>query len=309
LENNFKNIYANLNVQVKPDQNNRLFLTYSNRTSTPSVDQQNPVVDNSDPLNIIVGNPDLNSTFSQNVNLRYTNSNLNKKSTFTCGTSVSLTNDQVVSKTTVDEDFIRTTTYANLDGNKSGSLFLGYYKRIEKSSYSFKYAFNVAASYNSNKGYTNDHLYEKQSMSLNPSVNMEVDIVNWLNLNPFYKLNFNGSKYDLLQSQNRQSMDHDMGIRVLSQWPPNFNISTDFYYANNSILRSDFQNSGFLWNAAATYTFAENKASINLIAYDLLNQNIDTQRVINNDYIEDWMSLVLDQYIMLSFSYKFNKIL
>jgi outer membrane receptor protein involved in Fe transport len=138
FENNFKNTYANLNVQLRPDQNNRLYLTYSNRTSTPSFNQQNPVVDNTDPLNIIVGNPDLNSSFSQNMSLQYTNSNLNKKSTFTCRASFGLTNDQVASKTTIDEDFIRTTTYTNVDGIGSGSLFLGYFKSVDKSSYNFK---------------------------------------------------------------------------------------------------------------------------------------------------------------------------
>lgn len=308
IENNFKNIYGNFNVQFKPNQSKNMFFTYSNSTSTPSLNQLNPVVDNTDPLNIIVGNPDLNSSFSQNVSLRYTDSNLNKKSTFTCHTSFALTNDEVVSKTSIDEDFIRTTTYVNVDGNSSGSLYLGFFKSVDKRNFDFKYAINLAANYNTNGGFTNDRLYKRQNVSLQPSVNMDIDLENWLNLNPFYKLSFDISKYDLLPSQNRQSLYHNMGIRVLSQWDLKFNISTDFYYAYNNILGSDFQDSAFLWNAAATYTFAKNKASLNLIAYDLLNQNIDTQRVINNDFIEDRTSLVLDQYVMLSFSYKFDEI-
>ncbi len=43
-------------------------------------------------------------------------------------------------------------------------------------------------------------------------------------------------------------------------------------------------------------------------AYDLLNQNTNARRTATQNYIQDSQSTVLQQYFMLSFSWKFNSL-
>ena len=50
----------------------------------------------------------------------------------------------------------------------------------------------------------------------------------------------------------------------------------------------------------------ENKGTLTLKVYDLLNQNTNASRYSSENYIQDSQSTVLQQYFMLSFSYKFN---
>ena len=42
--------------------------------------------------------------------------------------------------------------------------------------------------------------------------------------------------------------------------------------------------------------------------YDILDQNTNARRVATEDYIEDSSSTVLNQYAMLSFTWKFNSL-
>ena len=55
------------------------------------------------------------------------------------------------------------------------------------------------------------------------------------------------------------------------------------------------------------YKFLKDKATVKLKAYDILNQIIDTRRSITQDFVADTSSLVLQQYFMLSFTYKLSK--
>jgi hypothetical protein len=51
----------------------------------------------------------------------------------------------------------------------------------------------------------------------------------------------------------------------------------------------------------------KDKATLKVLAYDILNQNINTRRTTAEDFIEDFQGTVLQQYFMLSFSYKLDK--
>ena len=52
----------------------------------------------------------------------------------------------------------------------------------------------------------------------------------------------------------------------------------------------------------------KNQGTVTLKAYDVLNQNTNARRIATQNYIEDVESTVLQQYFMLSFSWKFNSL-
>ena len=78
----------------------------------------------------------------------------------------------------------------------------------------------------------------------------------------------------------------------------------NYKYSPN--LADNFNKSSLFWNATLAYSFMKDKATLTLKAYDILNQNTDARRIINQNYTEDRQSTVLKRYFMLSFSWKFN---
>jgi len=52
----------------------------------------------------------------------------------------------------------------------------------------------------------------------------------------------------------------------------------------------------------------KDNATLTLKAYDLLNQNTNARRTATENFIQDSQSTVLQQYFMVSFSWKFNSL-
>src|SRR5690606_3867448 len=92
---------------------------YSAGTREPSIQQLQPVVDNSNPLRIYVGNPDLNPEYTHRVNSYF---RWFDQFSFMCvflSMSASYTKDQIVNARTIDDQFRQTVTPINADGDWS----------------------------------------------------------------------------------------------------------------------------------------------------------------------------------------------
>ena len=55
------------------------------------------------------------------------------------------------------------------------------------------------------------------------------------------------------------------------------------------------------------YKFLNDDATLKVKVYDLLNENVSTRRSTGEDYVQDTEELILEQYVMLSFTYKLSK--
>lgn len=87
-------------------------LSYNRDIDRPEWDQLNPYVDNRDPLNIRMGNPDLKPTFTNKYDLRY---EYNHQSLYgALDLEKDIARDLVSSFTTVDSNGVSTRTYVNL---------------------------------------------------------------------------------------------------------------------------------------------------------------------------------------------------
>ena len=90
-----------------------LRVSYRGRTSQPSINQLLPIPDNSNPLNITVGNENLNPEFSHNLNGEYRTNNREKYSWFSVNLNASYTTDKIVSKKYYQPDGVQVSTYEN----------------------------------------------------------------------------------------------------------------------------------------------------------------------------------------------------
>ena len=61
LTQHYTNMYPTANFTYRFTRTSNLRFNYSGRTNQPNVTQLQPVIDNSDPLNVVIGNPDLNN--------------------------------------------------------------------------------------------------------------------------------------------------------------------------------------------------------------------------------------------------------
>ncbi len=294
--------FFNYNVGSK-----RLSVRYNTRLNLPSVNQLQPVPNVSNPLNIIEGNPNLGPEVNHSVYLNFNNYNWKDRTGLFAYSGINFEQDKVVSITTTDENFIRTTTYENVDGNYSGWMGANYSKQIKKDSvYSFKFTVSPSINVNKQVGFTNGSKLEAQNFSFNPKVGLLFNYKEMIEIEPEYRLGINSTRYNLDNVEDIDFTTHNLSFKTTTFWPNNLVWGNDITYSYNGNLGSGFDKDAIFWNMSLGLQMFKKKATLKVLAFDLLNQNINTRRTTGQDFVQDFQGTVLKRYFMGSLTIKFD---
>ena len=299
--------YTRLRHQFSPKSS--VSVRYSLNNRPPNTRQLQPFENVSNPLNTVVGNPNLKPSNSHDINLHFNNYDFQKKTNVYVYSGVNFVNDQVVSKTTIDENFVRNTTYTNVDGTYNSYLGGGasITKRIDTVK-TLRIGTRLSGSINKFVNFNNDVQYSAVNTSLSPSFELSFNWKDVMEITPEYRISFTRSKYDIDQFDNEKFLRHNVAIRTATFLPKNLEWRNDINYNYNPNIADGFQKSAWFWNATLAYSILKDNGTISLKAYDLLNQNTNARRIATANYIQDSQSTVLQRYFMLNFSWKFNSL-
>jgi len=82
-------------------------------------------------------------------------------------------------------------------------------------------------------------------------------------------------------------------------------VQNDLSYTGYSGLGAGYNQQFVLWNAGIGKKFLKNQAGeLKLSVFDLLKQNQSITRTVDPSFIEDVRNQVLQQYFLLTFTYK-----
>ena len=131
------------------------------------------------------------------------------------------------------------------------------------------------------------------------------NISEYVDFNVNYSANFSTARSTLESSQTTNFFNHSAGfqLNLLSKkgWLFQNDISNQYYKG----LSDGFNQSFWLWNMSAGKKFLKDqKGEIKLSVFDLLKQNRSITRTVTDSYTEDIQNQVLQQYFMLTFSYR-----
>ncbi|HSP10912.1 MAG TPA: TonB-dependent receptor, partial [Salegentibacter sp.] len=306
FDNTYNNLFMRARIRYEVERSKSLTFSYDTDVDIPSINQLQPVLDRTNPLNIRLGNPELDPAYRQSIRMDYRNFDFSTRSGIFSSVNLSFTDNTVVPYTTID-DFVRTTTFTNVDGVMSayGRVFLN--KQIKNDEREFRFGGGLNASYNKNVGFTNTVKYNAERYSLSSNVRFTYAIEELFDINPNYRLTYNNTAYDINPDRNEDFFDHRIGLEVTTYWPENVVFGNDISYNYFGITSPGFDNTSLLWNTSLGYQFLDDDATLKIKVYDMLNQNIDTRRTIGDDFIQDTSNLILTRYAMLSFTYKLDK--
>ncbi|MBT0606688.1 outer membrane beta-barrel protein [Aequorivita echinoideorum] len=307
FQNDFNALEMNANFRYRFSKKFSIYSGYSLNNNAPNINQLSPYVDVSDPLNITRGNPDLKPSNEHRLYFGGNNYDYQTQSGFYSYLNASLTNDRVVPQTIIDENFVRNTTYTNVDGNYNISGNLGYNKTTAIDSLrTFKYGAGFYIMGDRSVNFNNNVEYSSNTISYNPSVNFTFSWKDLFEITPSYRINYSTNSFDIDAFENRNYTRHEMNLRTKTFFPKFLEWNNDIEYAYNADVAEGFDRSYVFWNSSLVYSFLNDNGSATLKVYDLLNQNNNVRRTSTQDYIQDVQSTVLRQYFMFTLSYKFN---
>ncbi|WP_299129868.1 outer membrane beta-barrel protein [uncultured Winogradskyella sp.] len=310
VERTFKNIEARSNFNYRFSPKASIYAGYRLSNNPPGIRQLQAFTDVSNPLNVVIGNPNLAPSNRHSFYGGYNGFDWQKRTGFYTNVNASITNNQVITRTVVNpETLSRTTTYDNVDGNYTYGIS-GNYSKDFKIDTVRTIKFRVGARYNFNNriNFNNAVKYSSKVSTYSPNIGIEYYWDKVLEFKPYYRLNFTNNAFDIEAFEDRQFTTHSAGIRTATFIPKELEWRNDIAFNYNPNVADGFQKSSWFWNSTLAYSILKDQGLITLKVYDLLNQNTNARRIANQDFIQDSESTVLRRFFMLSFSYKFNSL-
>lgn len=306
LTQDYVNLYPTASMSYKFSRTRRLRFNYRGRTSQPSVQQLQPVVDNSNPLNIVTGNPNLKQEFNHSLRLRYSNFDRENAKTFFAtinGTLIENTISNAIYRLPNGGD---STMPVNLSGfyQVSGYLNWGFPLKTPKSNLNLSTRISnqrSASMIDNEKSYTYKTIISQRiGWTTNLTEGVDIDF----STAPTYNMTHYSVNRNQTGNYYTQSLSFDGTWFSKSGWE----IGSDFDYTFYAGLPEGQNTAIPIWNASiGKLLFKDQAGEIKLSVYDLLNQNKGLSFDRSDNLIRQSQSNVLRRYLMLTFTYNLQK--
>lgn len=294
-----------LRFRYKMGKNRSFNINYQGRTSQPSINQLQPVADKSDPMRIVVGNPNLAPTFTHNIRVRFQDFNMDAQRSIMLMADAQAAQNSIISRTSFDPTTGgQTTTYDNVNGVWNARLMNMISLPFKNKSWQFNN--NIFANYSRTVGFNNNLRNRSGSFMLSESFSIAFRPDNFeFELRPFY--NWQTTHNSVQTSANRNVHTYGGYFNGAYYTPWGLSINTDISFSGTEGYSQGYDTEQWMWNASISYQFLRDKAAtISVKVYDLLQQKSNIRRTITANYIDDTNYNSLTRYFMVSFNYKFN---
>ena len=296
--------YARFRYKFTETRNLNVF--YRMRANQPSITQLQPVADESNPKNIIIGNPELKPTFNHSMNVRFGDFAQGAQRSIMAMMNVDFAQNSIISTTTTDQTTgQRTTSYTNVNGvwNAMAMNMLSFPFGASKVWYFTSHMFTRFAV---TKGFNNGIENRSDTWMINYSPGLAFrNSVFDIELRPRYS--FQTTANTVTTASNRNI--HTWGGMFDGTYSAPFGlvISTDLRYSTTSGYSSGYNSDQWIWNGSLAYQFlSEKQAALTISVYDILGQRKNIFRNVTAEYIEDAIYNSLGRYGMVTFTYRFN---
>jgi hypothetical protein len=294
-----------------------LFFRYSTSTNEPSVNQLQNVIDNSNPLFFSLGNPDLNQSYSHSLMMRLNKVYTDKNTSIANFTRVQATTDYITNATEfAEKDSVYTggivvqegtqlSIPINLNGYWNVNNNTTYSKMISKIKSNLNTSLGLG--YTRRPGRTEEVTNISNTYSVNMRLGLSSNISENIDFNTYYNVSANtvSNSIDSKANSNSQYITQTIGGKLNLIFWKGIVLRSDTYYEKYNGISDDFNSEYILWNVSAAKKFLKNDlGELELIAFDILNQNQSFSQSVTPNYIEEVKTQVLRQYFMLRFTYQ-----
>ena len=305
-------------------KNSKLRLEYRGQANQPNISQLQPIEDNSNPLLITKGNPNLKPEFSNSVNLNYNAMNYINFANYFANMQVGNTMNRITNMNTYGKGGVQTTIPVNVNGGYNTMLMLGMGRPFKQNKFVlntfgiFRYSKDISFA---SKGGVPSGGTSGDILSNLPPQNTTTTLLGMYNLGftinlktlsvtASSRVTYNNAAYTIQVMPNTEYTNYATSLDAKITLFGRLRVASDVSYTTNNGLSTGYNQNTILWNGSLTQDFFKDKrAQIKVQMYDILGQNKSIRRNTTENYIEDVQSKVLTRYFLVSFVYNFNKFL
>ena len=302
----YVNLLPQAGATLSFKSNRNLSFRYDGRTEQPTIEQLQPLRENSNPLIVFIGNPKLAPQFSHTFSLSFNDYKMATSRSLYGNVNWQFVEHAISRSSTVDAYNKTTYQNVNMEGTSGMNGSLGYNKDLRRIHLTTGASFN--AGYNNFFTLLNDKKYKNENTSVSGGINIT-----------YYK--------DSLLSVTLQSdIQYSYGHSAIGSagtgaiWSYSDNITTILFLPWKIELGSDcnfnfqprnaaFKNGQTIikWNESLTKKiFKGERGAIKLSVVNVLNQNTGYFRYASGNVISENTNTYIPRYGLLSFTWNFS---
>ena len=318
LNRRFNAVLPTFRTEFKFSKTTNIQLDYDTRTNEPQIRQLQPVIDNTNPLQLRTGNPDLNQSYNHQFRVRFRSQNPDSDKSWFLFAQSSLIDNYISNSVFIADEATEIQDGIILEKgsqlNKPVNLN-GYWDMRSWLSYGMPLDFiksklniNAGLGVSKRPGQVNDQIGFNNSQRLSTGFSINSSISDQIDFNIWSRSSFNNVENTL--NSNLDNRFFQQRFRINFNWIiwEGFVYRLDLNHQINSGLSEGFDNNFSLINMSlGKKIFANQRGEISIMVYDLLKQNANVRRNITETYIEDIQTNVLQQYFMVSFTYNLRR--
>ena len=331
------NFSPQIRFRYRFSKTNQLDIRYRGSSSQPSMTNLLDVVDDSDPLNISMGNPGLKPSWTNSLRAFYRGYDADRQRGMAGGVDFSQTSNSISTLMVYDETSgTRYTRPENINGNWNANghfmfntamgpeqLFnittftnLGYdnsvgyvrtYSSTQSSAVSRLHALATSGEYD--ELFTAAPASKNTTRTLNVRENLRLSYrASWFDVGVFGRVSYQHSRNELQTNANMDTWNFSYGANANFNFSWGMALSTDLSMSSRRGYADASMNTNeFVWNAQISQSFLKgNAATISLQFYDILHQQSNVSRTINAQMRSDSWNNAINSYCMVHFIYRLN---
>ncbi len=302
----FTDILPNARFQYYFSRYKNITLNYNTNTNQPSISQLQPVPDNTNPLYIRLGNPDLKQEFIQSLRLSASFVNPFKNRNLFVFFTLQKTQNKIVNYDKINSFGVDSVMPVNVNGvyNMNGNVSFGLPVRFLKGTLDLS---SVVSTFHG-KQFSNTQENIINTFTVGPRIRLSMSPTDKFNLSLNADFNYSRTKYSIASSRNAKYFTQEYGIDFDWQFAKGFLLASEFEYRDNNQYTSGFHTKVPFWNASISKQMLHfNRGELKLSARDILNENIGINRTTDQNYIQDSRVNTLPRFFLLSFTYNLSK--
>ncbi|MGZ3871711.1 MAG: outer membrane beta-barrel protein, partial [Mucilaginibacter sp.] len=300
-------LVPNVTFSYRKPNGPNLFINVGTDVTLPSATDLQPVFNNTDPLYIKQGNPNLVMSRSLNTNLNYNYFDLKNNYYISLYAGFTPTWNGFSTESTVDANGITTSRPINTDGNYSSNFGFNFGKPTKIKGLKFNIGLNGNISRFVNIINGNDNAVQRFSPGLSLGSNYDTDVLQ-LGIRGYGTYNNAKNSYQSLADQHYYTFYNTLTASVtpVKNWRVFSDVTQRLFRGTPASANTSF----YIWNAGIERTLLKKQnLTFSLNAFDLLDQNSGIQRnITTTGLVQNDQTNTIGRYFYVKLIYKITKL-
>lgn len=306
IDRTFENILPVAHFYYDFSSSKHLKLEYETSMQEPSVQQLQPVIDNSDPLNIYMGNPALNPAYQHRISANFNQFGQAKFISLFVRLNATYATNSIVNAQTVSDKFIRVTIPVNVKDNLNINANINFGFPIRK--IDSRFTFGPTGQYTKGINVLNRQESHTWQETIGGSVRYNYTFKEILTIDLSANLSHQETRYEFNTQNNQVYFNKTYRAEMNLNFLKNYQFNTSFeYLIYNSQTTSYSQTIPLLDMAISRFILKNRTGELKVGVNNALDYSLSVSQTATANYLQQQITNNLGRYYMVSFTYLINK--